>query len=310
MHKAIITGANGFIGSSLTNYLASKGVIVFAVVRNEHSNVDTLLKHDNINMIYCDLNQAEQLGSLIADRDIDVFYHLAWTGASGPERADYKIQLDNVSNSLECARQCKLMGCKRFIATGTIGEFMAALALQNNIISEHFTYAISKKFYHSLLDIYCNNHSIPYTWCTLSGIYGIGDRTSNIINYTIKKLLLKELPEYTKAEQLFDFVYIDDCIKCLFEVGLKQDVKPYYFVGGPAPRPLREFIETVKNVVSPDSPIGLGKRKEDGIVYKKEWFTMNETIEHLGFKHDYSFEEGVKLTAEWIKSSGTSNRLS
>ncbi|QWU17615.1 Nucleoside-diphosphate-sugar epimerase [Paenibacillus sophorae] len=307
MHKVIITGANGFIGSSLTNFLAKKGVTIFAVVRNKFSNVDTILKHENINIIYCDLNHAEQLEYLIEDRDIDVFYHLAWTGASGPGRADYKVQMENVSNSLECAKQSKLMGCKRFIAIGTIGEFMAELAIKNNIISEIFTYAISKNFCHSLLDIYCYNHNIPYTWCTLPGVYGIGDRTSNIINYTIKKLLLKELPEYTKAEQLFDFVYIDDCIKCLFEIGLKNDFKKYYFVGGPSPQPLNKFIETAKNVVSPDSQLGFGIRNEDGIVYKKEWFTMDETIKHLGFKHEFSFEEGIKLTTEWIKSTGIYN---
>lgn len=303
MDKVIITGANGFIGSSLTNYLAEKGVTIFAVVRNEYSNVDTIMKHENIRIIYCDLQDAEKLEHLIVDRDIDVFYHLAWTGASGPKRADYKIQMDNVSNSLECARQAKLMGCGRFIAIGTIGEFMAELALKNNIVSENFTYAISKNYYHSLLDIYCYHNNISYTWCTLSGVYGIGDSTSNIINYTIKKILLKELPEYTKAEQLFDFVYIDDCVKCMYEIGLKNDSKKYYFIGGPSPQPLKTFIKKVRDVISPDSHIGLGRRNEDGIIYKEEWFTMDETIKHLDFSHEYTFEDGIKLTTEWLKST-------
>ncbi|WP_156934182.1 NAD-dependent epimerase/dehydratase family protein [Paenibacillus zanthoxyli] len=90
----------------------------------------------------------------------------------------------------------------------------------------------------------------------------------------------------------------------MYEIGLKNDFKKYYFIGGPSPQPLNKFIETAKNVVSPDSQLGLGLRNEDGIVYKKEWFTMDETIKHLGFKHEYSFEEGIKLTAEWIKSTG------
>ncbi|NJJ39946.1 GDP-mannose 4,6-dehydratase [Paenibacillus sp. 7028] len=63
----MITGANGFIGSSLTNYLGKKGVTIFAVVRNKYSNADTILNHENINIIYCDFNHAEQLEYLIAD---------------------------------------------------------------------------------------------------------------------------------------------------------------------------------------------------------------------------------------------------
>ncbi|MFD4820731.1 NAD-dependent epimerase/dehydratase family protein [Peribacillus butanolivorans] len=305
--KVIITGANGFLGSALTNFLAKKGVKIFAIVRNEHSNIERLNNDENIEVIYCNLSEITKLEQLIPDRDIDVFYHLAWSGASGHERANYKTQLQNVAHSLECANQAMVLNCKKFISIGTIGEFMATLALKNNIVSENFTYAISKHFYHSLLDIFCYKNDIQYTWCTLSGVYGSGDNTSNLINYTIQTLLSKQEPEYTKAEQLFDFIYVEDCVRCLFEIGKRENTEKYYYIGGICPKPLREFVEEIRDTVSPNSTLGFGKRPEDGTVYKKEWFTMNKTMQLLNFQHNYTFEQGVKKTFEWIKSKGQNN---
>jgi UDP-glucose 4-epimerase len=304
LNKVIITGANGFIGCALTNLLSNKGIKVYAIVRNKNSDIARINKNENIEIIYCDLSEMEKLEELILDREIDVFYHLAWSGASGKERANYKVQLKNVEYSLECANQAKRLSCRKFIAIGTIGEFMATFALRNNIMSENFTYAISKNFYHSLLDIFCYKNDIYYTWCTLSGVYGIGDYTSNLINYTIETLLRNEEPEYTKAEQLFDFIYIDDCVRCLFEIGKHTNSEKYYYIGGICPKPLRDFIEIIRDIVSPNSKLGFGKRFDDGTVYKKEWYTMDKTMQNINFKHKYSFDHGVKITSEWIKSKG------
>jgi len=302
MRKVIITGANGFIGSTLTNFLANKGVKVFAIVKDKKSNIYRINHHSNVEIIYCDLNQMEILTELVLDRDIDVFYHLAWRGASGTERADYKVQLNNVYTSLECAKQSKILKCKKFIAIGTIGEYMAELSLENNIVSENYTYAISKKFYHSLLDVFCHKNDIRYIWCTLSGVYGIGDKTSNIINYTIQQLLANKEPEYTKAEQLFDFIYVEDCVRLLYEIGESAVYKKDYYIGGLCPKPLRNFIEIIRDIVSPESKLGFGKKVDDGSIYKKEWFTMDKTLQNINFRHKYSFEQGIKITSEWVKS--------
>lgn len=275
---------------------------VFAIVRNILSNIEMIIEHENINIIYCDLDEIQQIEQIIPDKNIDVFFHLAWAGASGPDRANHEIQMKNISNSLECAKQSKILGCSKFIAIGTIGEFMAELALKNSIVSENFTYALSKNFYHSLLDIYCYKNDINYTWCTLSGVFGKGDKTSNIINYTIQKLLLNETPEFTKAEQFFDFIYIEDCVDCLIQIGFDNGTDKYFFIGGPRPLPLKEFLKKTRNVVSPESKLGFGIRKDDGTVYLKEWFTMGKTIQQLGFSHKYTFEDGIKLTLEWIKT--------
>ena len=77
MKKAIVTGANGFIGSWLIKELVKNDVEVIAVVRNEKSNIESIANIEGLRIVYCDLNEIQTLPEKIADRDIDVFYHLA-----------------------------------------------------------------------------------------------------------------------------------------------------------------------------------------------------------------------------------------
>ena len=44
MKKAIVTGANGFVGSALCKELAETGVEVIAVVRNPDSDISRIEK--------------------------------------------------------------------------------------------------------------------------------------------------------------------------------------------------------------------------------------------------------------------------
>ena len=88
MKKAIVTGANGFIGSWLRKELLKNNVEVIAVVRNEQSNTETI--PENVKIVYSELDTIYDLVNKVFDRDIDVFYHLAWAGTGGKARDDYR----------------------------------------------------------------------------------------------------------------------------------------------------------------------------------------------------------------------------
>ena len=75
MKKAIVTGANGFIGSHLVDELLSHDIEVIAVVRNEKSNIQSLPENKKLKIIYCELKEIENLTEKISDKDIDIFYH-------------------------------------------------------------------------------------------------------------------------------------------------------------------------------------------------------------------------------------------
>ena len=77
MNKAVVTGANGFVGSHVCKELADSNTKVYAVIKDENENIDSIKDLQGISIVYCDLDNIESLSEKITDNDIDVFYHFA-----------------------------------------------------------------------------------------------------------------------------------------------------------------------------------------------------------------------------------------
>ena len=91
MKKALVTGANGFVGSALVKELIANAVEVIALDREDcRGNIP-----DGVKFVPHELNNSGALPNMIPDRDIDVFYHFAWAGSAGTARADTALQLNN-----------------------------------------------------------------------------------------------------------------------------------------------------------------------------------------------------------------------
>ena len=82
MKNVIVTGANGFIGSSLIKKLIEKEVNVIALdISFQNSK---LPKSGIITEIETSLDDVNALFRLIPDAEYDEMYHLAWAGVNGP----------------------------------------------------------------------------------------------------------------------------------------------------------------------------------------------------------------------------------
>ena len=51
MNKAIVTGANGFVGSHVCKDLCNEGIKVYAIIKDENENIDNIKDLDNIEII-------------------------------------------------------------------------------------------------------------------------------------------------------------------------------------------------------------------------------------------------------------------
>ena len=65
MNKVIITGANGFVGSNVCKELDSRGVKIFAIIKDENENIDNIKELKNVEIVYCELNEIETLSAKI-----------------------------------------------------------------------------------------------------------------------------------------------------------------------------------------------------------------------------------------------------
>jgi nucleoside-diphosphate-sugar epimerase len=297
MKKAIVTGANGFIGRWLIKELQRREVEVIAVIRNKESKINFI--SDNVKIVYCELDSISDLSNLIEDRDVDVFYHLAWSGTAGKSRADYSMQLCNVKYACDGATVAKKIGCQKFIGIGTITENIAQNILNIPAKAENTIYGIAKHTTHCMLDIVCKNIKLDYVWAQLSNIYGPDNTTGNIISYTLSELKNGNRPTFSKANQPYDLMSVEDTAVALSLLGEKSTTKNQYFIGSGEPKILCEYLLSIGSIYGDRGRIGIGERPDDGLAYDLAWFDTTDLETDTGFKTKKSFEDNME---EIIKS--------
>ena len=120
MKQAIVSGATGFIGIHLVNELIKNGVKVVALCREGSVNSERIPKEASA--VCCGMDDYHKLSEILKDGGYDVFYHLAWEGATGSGRANAELQTKNALRTLEALKAANAVGCDKFIATGTVYE--------------------------------------------------------------------------------------------------------------------------------------------------------------------------------------------
>ena len=304
MKKVLVTGANGFIGSSLLQYLSDNDVEVFAVIKDNNEKVDHIENLNNVHIICCEMDSIEKLPELIDDCDIDTCIHLAWAGSFGGLRADYSLQLKNIDYAMRTVNTIYKMRIKRFVCAGTLAE--------KDVINYHSTegatpnpvsmYGIAKITTHFMTKTECTKLGIEHTWCYLSNTYGVGNTTNNFVNMACKKLLNNERAAFTSGEQCYDFVYITDTVRAIAAVAEKGKTNCSYYLGSGQARPLREYITLIRDAIDPSIPLHLGEIPFNGNALPEDAYDTTSLVKDTGFYPQISFEEGIKKTVSWLKT--------
>lgn len=300
MKTAVVTGANGFVGSAVVNELLSNNYKVYAVVRNNHA--DRLSDLDNVEIVNCELSDIDRLPGQITEK-CDVFYHFAWSGSAGKDRANTRLQLDNVQWSVESIRAAKKLGCSRFVFAGSIveKECLAAAYTGGNRPGLGYIYGGGKVAAHILCSSVAAAEGIDLLWGEITNAYGVGEVSPRLVNSTIRKCIAGVSPEFTAGTQNYDFVYIDDVARAFRLIG--ENGKPFtsYVIGSSAAKPLKEFLIEMKDAIAPELPFKFGDVPFTGIDLPLSDFDCRITEEDTGFKAGISFAEGCRRTFEWWK---------
>ena len=101
---------------------------------------------------------------------------------------------------------------------------------------------------------------------------------------------------------MYDFIYLTDAINSIMEIANKGKAFNRYYIGSGNPQPLRNFLLKMKEIVDPTAEIGLGDIPFKGIDISYDQFDMKKVERDTGYKNKISFEEGIRLTAEFIRS--------
>lgn len=301
MKKAIVTGANGFIGSHVVKELIKNGVEVLAIDLPECCG--NLPESDNIKFLGMDIFSLQTNADKIKENYYDTFYHFAWVGSAGEKRFDYELQMKNALCTVECIKTAKQLGCERFVCAGSImeKEVVAAVSSQGSRPGMGYIYGMGKLIAHCMSKSVAAQQGIDLIWAIITNAYGPGEISPRFVNTTIRKIINNEPLQFTAATQNYDFIYIDDIARAFCLLGEKGVPFCEYVLGSGNAKPLREFIIEMTDALCPDAAPVFGDVPFTGVDMPTDTFSGDAIKKDCSFRPEVSFAEGTKRTMEWLK---------
>lgn len=302
MINAVVTGANGFIGSRLIKELADNGYRVYALVRDDAIPYVKANEDMNISYIHCNAENLISLPNIIND-SCDYFFHLAWTGATGQSRFDFNVQQANCKLTVSALHAAKELGCKRFIGAGSIFEDECKLEmdLHNMPPSSTNVYKAAKLFAHYSSKMEAQRLGIEYIWPVITNVYGPGERNLRFLSYFVNELINGREPALTKGEQLYDFIYISDAVSA-FRVLAENGISfSKYFIGSGDVKPLRQYLTQVRDIINPSANLRFGSMPYNGVELAKNMLTNTNLLTDTGFTPTVSFHDGITYLNDFLK---------
>ena len=298
MKNVIVTGGNGFIGSSLIKKLVANGIKVVAVDITFQG--ERLPESELITKIESCVDAS--LVEKLPVEEYDAFYHLAWKGVNGADKANPSVQLANIQMAIDCADICKKLNVKKYLCAGTVAE-NATFSLPNlEKTSGGMMYGVAKHACHLILEDYCKNIGQQFVWMQFSNIYGVGNKTGNLVSYTLGELMTGNEATFGPALQPYDFIYVDDLIEAVYRLGEKETNKAFYYIGSGSPRQLKKYLLRIGQLAGYADKVGIGIRPDDGIKYSMDMFCNDDLVDAVGEYVSTDFDNGINKTIEWLKS--------
>lgn len=302
MKRAIITGPTGAIGIALIQYLIDQNVKVLAICRKGSKRIKWIPKHENVEVVECNLdNLCNYSGD--TNTTYDVFYHFAWEGTIGDSRNDMYLQNKNVKYTLDAVTLAERFGCHTFIGAGSQAEYgiVEGILSPSTPTNPQNGYGMAKLCAGQMSRYLCQQKSITHIWTRILSIYGPYDGENTMVISTIKKLLADQIPQFTKGEQQWDYLYSGDAAKALYLIGEKGHDKKIYCIGSGSARPLYEYIYKIRDAIDPRLNLGIGDipYSENQVMYLCA--DIKDLTEDTGFKPSVDFDGGIQQTINWVR---------
>ena len=324
---ALVTGGNGFIGSHLVGKLVDEGFKVYALHRKPGSHnprFNQLIAEGKVVSVLGDVKDFDY--SQLPEKPEYIFHVAGKVSVWGKLDDFMEINYNGTNRLLEYAKNIRPVCFTYFSSTAVYG-YNGYVNLSEDAPKEPFKnpYSISKLATENLVKDYCTENKLNYLIVRPGNVYGEYDYTSAHEIYT--RVKHGKMMMCAKGKYKSCFVYVKNLVDAV--VYLAKDEKNYntdYNLTDGHNETLFEMLDLIAKTFNVPAkfknvPGWLSKvvatlvecfyklfciKKAPLITRFSVWQNCADysfSIEKLlstGFKPQYTMEQGIKNTVEWI----------
>lgn len=309
MIKVLVTGADGFIGSHLTEMLLEQGYDVKALsYYNSFNNWGWLegLEHLNLEVITGDVRDAHFCKHI--SKDIDIIFHLAALIAIPYSYVAPDSYVDtNIRGTLNICQAAKENNVKRVIVTSTSEVYGTAKYVpidENHPKQPQSPYSATKIGADAMALSFYNAFDLPVIVARPFNTYGPRQSARAIIPTIITQIAsgVKEI-KLGDLSPTRDFNYVKDIAKGFIElskcdeaIGQEVNICSNFEIS------MKDALELIATLMNSDVKFITDQqriRPEKSEVFRL-WGDNSKFNDLTGFHPTYSIEKGLTETIQWF----------
>jgi dihydroflavonol-4-reductase len=338
--KALVTGASGFVGSTLVDYLNLMGVEVRCLLRKSSSREH--LARAKFSTVEGDLFHTEALEQAVAD--VDWIFHVAGVVAAKSKDDFFRSNVLGTKNLLNAAAEANARAGQGAVESGTtkLKKFVLVSSLaaagpsrpdrprsEEDLCDPVSWYGESKRA--AELEALDFQRHLPLVIVRPPAVYGPRDRGVFTFFQTVNRGVLPQLGLASPDPRRYSFIHVEDLVAGIVKAA-EAPTNPgaiYYLSGDeevswvqamqlvaeglgkktwkvPLPIPVMTGAAGVCTLVGKLSgkalPFSLDKMKE---IAAPAWTCSNRKAKKdLGFVPNWPLDRGLRMTAEWYRQNG------
>jgi len=328
----LITGAAGFIGSTVALRLLERGDRVVGLdnlndyydVRLKEARLARLRAFTGFEFEKADIEDRERITRLFSERSFDAVMHLAAQAgvrySTENPGAFIDSNLVGFGNVIEGARRSNV-GHFVFASSSSVYGANAKLpyAEDDNIDHPMSLYAATKKANELMAHSYAHLYRLPCTGLRFFTVYGPWSRPDMAMIKFARGILAGEpIPVYNRGEMVRDFTYVDDIVEGVVRVidrpaqpdptwtaaapTPSSSSAPYriYNIGNNQPVKLMRYIEVLEQCLGKKAILDLLPLQPGDVLQTIADVSRLEAA--VGFKPSTPLETGVARFVEWYRA--------
>jgi len=314
--KILITGAAGFIGSNLCEYMLEKDYSVVGLdnfATGHAHNLEDFKDHPNFSFIEGDIRNIETC--IQATQNIDYVLHQAALGSVPRSLLDPITSNEvNVNGFLNMLEASKKNGIKRFVyaaSSSTYGDSKALPKVEKNIGKPLSPYAITKYVNELYADIYSSAYGLETIGLRYFNVFGRRQDPNGAYAAVIPKFVgqfLKGESPQINGDGSFsrDFTYIDNVIQMnhlAITTKNSRAINQVYNTAVGDRVTILEMTKLIRKGLSQFDPsirkieIKFGPDRNGDIPHSQASIKKAQNL--LNYNPTHTFEKGLKESLTW-----------
>ena len=308
--KILVTGGEGFLGSTLVKKLKEKGI------KEENIRIPRI---EDIDLRYWE-------NCIKVVRGIDIVIHLAAkVGGIGsnmkyPAEFFYDNAVMNIQ-LMEAARQAgeavRRTGVEKFVAIGTVCSYPKHTPIplkEENIWNGYpektnAPYSLAKKMMLVQSKAYRQQYGFNSINLLLSNLYGPGDNfdleSSHVIPAIIRKCIeavkdnKKEVEVWGTGNASREFLYVEDAARAIILATEKYNKSEPINIGTGVEIKIKDLVRLIAELTGFKGTIVWDITKPDG--QQRRCSDISKAKKEFGFEVEADFIEGIKKMIKWYE---------